>query len=96
MADHRPTRAEQETVIRFDRAAPAAHLFSASPVVWRKLARLGLEPVRRSTVRGVEVGRFYRVPLARLRWGIRREGQAKRAGNAAALAIARGRQAQEV
>jgi len=96
VSPYHPTRAEQETVIRWDREDPLAHLFSASPVVWRKLARLGLEPTRRSTVRGAEVGRFYRVPLARLRWSVARErveGAPKRIGNAAALARARERKA---
>jgi len=83
---YHPTRAEQETIIRWDREDPLAHVFSASPVVWRKLARLGLEPTRRSTVRGAEVGRFYKVPLGRLRWSIAKEGQPKRTGNVAALA----------
>jgi hypothetical protein len=92
LSPYRPTRAEQETIIRWDREDPLVHVFSASPVVWRKLARLGLEPTRRSTVRGAEAGRFYTVPLARLRWSVARErveGQTKRTGNVAALARAR-------
>jgi hypothetical protein len=39
---YRPTRAEQETVLRWDRAGEYVHLWSASPVTWRKLERLGI------------------------------------------------------
>jgi len=33
------TRAEQETVIRWDRDDEQAHIWSADPVTWRKLAK---------------------------------------------------------
>ena len=72
----RQTLAEQETLIRWDREDPTVHLFSANPAVWRKLARLGIEPLRRSTVQGEEAGRFYRVPVALLRWGLKSEARA--------------------
>ena len=73
---YRQTLAEQETIIRWDREDPAVHLFSANPAVWRKLTRLGIEPVRRSTVQGEEAGRFYHVPVALLRWGLKSEARA--------------------
>ena len=77
------TRAEQETVIQWDEQDKTVSLFSSSPTVWRKLARLGV-PERRSpsTLSGTPVGRFYSVPLARFRWGLKRGGT----GNTAALA----------
>ena len=34
--------AEQETVVRWDREGECVHLWSASPVTWRKLERLGV------------------------------------------------------
>jgi hypothetical protein len=73
-------KAERETVIRWDEEERVVHVWSASPAVWRKLARLGIGVVR-ETKRGTEVsGRFYRVPLAQFRWGLKhaRPGQAFR------------------
>jgi hypothetical protein len=93
MKPARQTLAEQETVIRWDREESGVHIFSANPVVWRKLERLGLEPVRRSTVAGEEAGRFYVVPVGRLRWGLKPEGGSRRRGNPAALLAARARRA---
>ena len=42
------TKAEQETVIRWDREDQLVHIWTADPVVWRKLARLGV-PVKEET-----------------------------------------------
>jgi len=70
------THAEQETIIRWDREDPQAHIDSANPAVWRKLARLGIEPDRRATRKGRETGRFYVVPVALLRWGLKSEARA--------------------
>lgn len=81
---YRQTLAEQETIIRWDRDDPAVHLFSANPAIWRKMTRLGIEPVRRSTVQGEEAGRFYVFPVALLRWGLK--GTRRPGGNPAALA----------
>lgn len=83
------TRSEQETVIRWDEEDKLVHLWSASPVTWRKLARLGIRPTRETTREGQPAGKFYQVPLARFRWGIRSEGQRLRAGNPEALRKAR-------
>jgi hypothetical protein len=69
-----PARAEQETIIRWDREEPTVSVWSASPVVCRKMDRLGLAPVRESTSYGQLTGRWYRVPLARFRWGLKRRG----------------------
>ena len=70
---YRPTRAEQETVLRWHRAGDHAHVWSASPVTWRKLERLGIPPVRETRPPGgVVSSRFYRIPFSRFRWGLKR------------------------
>jgi hypothetical protein len=72
---YRPTRAEQETVLRWDRAGEYVHLWSASPVTWRKLERLGIPHVHEArSSGGVVSSRFYRIPLTRFRWGLKRVG----------------------
>ena len=67
-------RAEQETVIRWDEAEKVVHIWSASPVTWRRMARLALSHHKETTMEGNLSGRFYRVPLARFRWGLKRGG----------------------
>jgi hypothetical protein len=72
---YRPTRAEQETVLRWDRAGDHVQVWSASPVTWRKLERLGIPPVHETRAPGGLVsGRVYRIPLGRFRWGLKRVG----------------------
>jgi hypothetical protein len=71
---YRPTRAEQETVIRWDREEPTVSVWSASPVTWRRMARLGIQPVPETTIGGQPAGRFYQIPLSRFRWGLKRAG----------------------
>jgi hypothetical protein len=63
---YRATRAEQETVIRWDRVDDSVDVWSADPVTWRKLERLGI-PVGRETrfPGGAVSGRFYTIPLSR-------------------------------
>jgi hypothetical protein len=74
-APYRASRAEQETVIRWDRADDQVHVWSADPVTWRKLARLGIAPVRETHFPGgVVSGRFYTVPVNRFAWGLKRVG----------------------
>jgi hypothetical protein len=77
-AAYRPTRAEQETVVRWDRADDQVHVWSADPVTWRKLERLGI-PAGRETwfPGGVVSGRFYTIPLRRFAWGLRRVGTSR-------------------
>ena len=69
------TRAEQETVIRWDREAEQVYIWSADPVVWRKLTRLGVA-VREETVAqrtGEVTGRFYApIPLTAFAWRTKR------------------------
>ena len=77
------TRSEQETTIRWDEGEQTVHIWSASPRTWRKLARLGLTPTRETTRHGQPSGRFYVLPFARFRWGLKRAGGH---GNPAALA----------
>ena len=72
---YRPTRAEQETVLRWDREGDQVHVWSASPVTWRKLERLGIPPVRETRPPGgVVSSRFYGISLTRFRWGLKRVG----------------------
>jgi hypothetical protein len=69
------TKAERETVIRWDEESKTITVWSASPVVLRKLARLGLTPTRESRRRTGEMhGRQYTIPLALFRWGLKRKG----------------------
>ena len=46
------------------------------PVTWRKLERLGFPPIRETMADGKVSGRFYRIPLNRFRWGLKRAGSA--------------------
>ena len=70
------TRAEQETVIRWDEAEQEVRIWSASPKTWRRMARLGVAPYRETTTGGAPSGRFYRVPAERFRWGTKRKAAA--------------------
>ena len=80
------TRAEQETIVLWDAADQVVSVYSASPKTWRRCARLGLEPVKVTRLEGQESGRFYRLPLAECRWGIKAK---RRPGERWALAAAR-------
>jgi hypothetical protein len=71
---YRSTRAEQETVIRWDRDADQMHIWSTSPVTWCRMECLGLRPVRETTIGGQPAGRFYQIPVSRFRWGLKRAG----------------------
>jgi hypothetical protein len=72
---YRQTRAEQETVLRWDRAGDHVQVWSASPGTWRKLERLGITHVDETRFPGGLVsGRVYRIPVTRFRWGLRRVG----------------------
>jgi hypothetical protein len=73
---YRPTRAEQETTIRWDREDPQVRIWSANPVVWRRMERLE-SPVVKATrwADGSPAGRWYEIPLGRFRWGLRRVGR---------------------
>ena len=71
------TKAERKTVIQWDEESQTVIIWSASPVVLRKLARLGLTPTAESRSRSGELhGREYTLPLALFRWGLkaRRKG----------------------
>ena len=89
------TRAEQETTIRWDDEEQTVHIWSASPTTWRKMARLGVAPARETTRHGRPSGRFYVLPLAAFRWGLKRPRPLGRpGGNPAALARFRQRKQQ--
>jgi hypothetical protein len=68
------TKAERETVIRWDEEEQTVHVWSASKMTWRKMERLGL-PVLDETQRQrtEEIsGRAYRLPLKEFKWGRKR------------------------
>ncbi len=79
------TLAEQETVIQWDREERVVHIWTADPVSYRKLAKLGLKPVEETYAKdnGELTGRFYEMRLADFRWGV------KKPRTAAQLAAAR-------
>ena len=61
----RLTRAEQETVIRWDEEEQVVHIWSASPRTWRRCERLGIEVRQETRARTREVSElFYRDALA--------------------------------
>lgn len=65
-------RAEQESVIRWDESAKVVTIETASPVVVRRLAKLGLTPTRvRRAASGALRGAVFELPLARFRWGLK-------------------------
>ena len=67
------TRAEQETILRWDEDEKIVYVYSASPVTWRKMARLGVHPTKQTTFQGNPSGKFYRVPFSGFRWGLKRQ-----------------------
>lgn len=83
------SRAEQETTIRWDREDGVVSVWSADPVVWRRMARLGVRAVRETTLEGKPSGKLYRVERGQFRWGLKRQGGGR--GNVEALRAARAR-----
>ena len=75
---YRPTRAEQETVLRWDREDDQVSVWSASPVTWRRMERLGIRPTRETRCQGRVSSRSYRIPVSRFRWGLKRAGVSAR------------------
>ena len=64
------TKAEQETIFRWAAEDGEVSVWSAQPAVRRKLEKGGYRPYRVSTQGGVEVGWFYKLPLAEFRWRV--------------------------
>jgi hypothetical protein len=86
--------AERETVISWDCEERVVYITSHDPAVWRRLARLGIEAFKNWHYRdGVESTRFYKLPLARFRWGLKRAGKSlsddQKAARARVLAASR-------
>ena len=82
------TRAEQETILRWNEEEKVVHVYSASPVTWRKMARLGVRSHKEiSFPGGAPSGKFYRLPLEQLRWRLKAKGMSQ--GNPEALRRAR-------
>jgi len=70
------TRAEQEVIIRWDEEEKLVHVYSASPIIWRRLAKAGwaIERETHAKFTGERTGIFYMpIPLARFRFGLKRE-----------------------
>jgi hypothetical protein len=92
------TRYEQETIIRWNEEEAEVFIYSASPVTWRKCGRLGLRMAKSAKWRdGSESGRWYTVPKAMFRWGLKRGGSVspeRRAAATARLEAARARRAE--
>ena len=62
-------------MIRWDREEQAVHVWSADPVVWRKLAKLGVAVKEETYAQrtGEVTGRFYQpIPLGVFRFGVKR------------------------
>jgi hypothetical protein len=64
------TKPEQETIFRWAAEDNEVSIWSTQPAVRRKLEKAGYRPYRVSTQRGVEVGWFYKLPLAEFRWRV--------------------------
>ena len=90
---HRTTAHERETVIQFDDGGRVVTVRSASPAVWRKLARMGWR-VKETTrdPEGRVSGIVYEpVPLTDFRWGLkRRASPAQREAARKALSLRQG------
>jgi hypothetical protein len=78
------TRIERETVVRWDEEGDVVWVWSASPKVWRRMARFGIKPIGETTMDGRPSGKFYRAPMAWLRWSVRERVAGR--GNPEALA----------
>jgi hypothetical protein len=67
------TRAEQESILRWDEHEKIVFIWTASPVTYRKLEKAGLVPTEETHAKrtGELTGRFYRVPLAGFGWRIK-------------------------
>lgn len=81
------TRAEKETIIRWDAEERSVSVYSCSAAVWARCERLKLTPglvVRDST--GQVIAREYVTPLNRFRWGVMSEARSRASKHRAALA----------
>lgn len=67
--------------MRWDEDTKQVSIWTASPVTWRKLARLGIRPHRETLRDGEPTGKFYRLPFSEFRWGLK----GKRRGNVGAF-----------
>ena len=69
------TNSERETTITYDSEEKLVRIFSARAVDQSKLRRAGIEPDHGS----LKTGLFYKMPLIRLSWRIKRiDGRGKR------------------
>lgn len=80
------TKAEKETVIRWDEEERMVSVYSCSASVWRFFERKG----RRATsvqhdLAGKVISREYLVPLPEFRWGLKSEARTRQGKARAAL-----------
>ena len=68
---------ERETILRWDAHKDVVHVYTASPVVDRKIKKAGHQPTRDQTRKGAWSGSFYVIPYKSLRWGVRTPGVRK-------------------
>jgi hypothetical protein len=67
-------KAERETVIRWDEEDRLVTIWSASPMILRRLARLGVPCCSESRQQNDRLhDREFRVPLAQFRFGLKRK-----------------------
>lgn len=69
--NHRLTKEEQETTIRFDANLVSVSIFTAYPPSMRKLVRSGQRPYKVNKLGSTESGWFFQVPYSQFRWGIK-------------------------
>lgn len=65
------TRAEQETIIRWDEEAQQVSIWTASPKSYRKLRRLNLEPVKTVLRDGKPIAWSFALEVSGFRWGLK-------------------------
>jgi hypothetical protein len=78
-------KAEKETTITWDSEEKIVRIFSCHRLLWRRAERRGFQPTRVQTLKGREVGRFYRIPLSCFRYGFRATDRPRRPAPAGAF-----------
>lgn len=70
------TKAEKETIMRWDEGERTVSIYSCSPAVWRRCERKGHRAISvQRDLAGKELSREYLVPLLDFRWGFKSEAR---------------------
>lgn len=69
------TKAEQESIFRWDSEEEVVHVYTCHPPVRRKLVKAGYSSIKSCKQRGKETSWSFRVPLDQFRWRIGRRKQ---------------------